>query len=175
MVLLVHFVDLLIDIVSIPTMWMVLVSLMEDQESISGLLLLPLHDEAGTYPLKNCNNNQASRASTPTTITSVIQGVQDDFNLFSMALWDGAGCGPLNTCCTLNNPPWFYKELPEPTTNDIEMRVCKDQQSANEDIAIENNDYILCAIANFCSFIESAPIIDYPTSLTVSLFFFPGI
>ncbi len=37
----------------------------------------------------------------------------------------GAGCGPLNTCCTLNNPPWFYKELPEPTTDDIEMHVCR--------------------------------------------------
>ena len=42
------------------------------------------------------------------------------------SLWDGAGCGPLNTCCTFNNPPWFYKELPEPTTDDIEMRVCKE-------------------------------------------------
>ena len=52
-------------------------------------------------------------------------------------LWDGAGYGPLNTCCTFNNPPWFYKELPEPTTDDIEMRVCKDQASYDEDIAIE--------------------------------------
>ena len=26
-------------------------------------------------------------------------------------LWDGAGCGPLNTCCAFNNPPWFYKQL----------------------------------------------------------------
>ncbi len=55
-------------------------------------------------------------------------------------LWDGAGCGPLNTCCSFNNPPWFYKELPEPTTDDIEMRVCTDQRSTNEDIAIEKID-----------------------------------
>ncbi len=56
-------------------------------------------------------------------------------------LWDGAGCGPLNTCCTFNNPPWFYKELPESTTDDIEMRVCKDQGSNNdEDFAIEKID-----------------------------------
>ena len=52
-------------------------------------------------------------------------------------LWDGAGCGPLNTCCTLNNPTWFYKELPQPTTDDIEMRVCRDQGIADEDIRIE--------------------------------------
>ncbi len=55
-------------------------------------------------------------------------------------LWDGAGCGPLNTCCTFNNPPWFYKELPEPTTDDIEMSVCRDQISADENIAIEKVD-----------------------------------
>ena len=50
-------------------------------------------------------------------------------------LWDGAGCGPLNTCCSFNNPPWFYKQLPQPTTSDIDMTVCK--SSTDEDIAIE--------------------------------------
>ena len=43
-------------------------------------------------------------------------------------LWDGADC----LCC--NNPPWFYKQLPQPTTDDIEMRVCKD--GSDENIAI---------------------------------------
>ncbi len=55
-------------------------------------------------------------------------------------LWDGVGCGPLNTCCTFNNPPWFYKELPESTTDDIEMRVCSDGNRVDEDIAIESYD-----------------------------------
>ncbi len=55
-------------------------------------------------------------------------------------LWDGAGCGPLNTCCSFNNPPWFYKELPESTTDDIEIRVCIDEESANENIAVEKID-----------------------------------
>jgi hypothetical protein len=50
------------------------------------------------------------------------------------ALWNGSGCGPLNTCCTFNNPPWFIKWLPEPTTDNIDMRVCRD--SYQEDIAI---------------------------------------
>ncbi len=54
-------------------------------------------------------------------------------------LWDGAGCGPLNTC-SFNNPPWFYKEQPEPTTDDIEMRVCSDEFRHQEDFAIENID-----------------------------------
>ena len=36
-------------------------------------------------------------------------------------LWDGQGCGR-GECC--NNPPWFSVELPNPTTDDIEMRIC---------------------------------------------------
>ena len=52
-------------------------------------------------------------------------------------LWDGAGCGPQSTCCSFNSPLWFYKQLPQTTTDDIEMRVCRDQERANEDIAVE--------------------------------------
>ena len=40
-------------------------------------------------------------------------------------LWDGTNC----LCC--DNPPWFYKQLPQPTTDDIEMRVCKKEDSEN--------------------------------------------
>ena len=40
-------------------------------------------------------------------------------------LWDGKGCGPTNTCCSFNNPPWFTKHLPSPTTDDVEMRLCQ--------------------------------------------------
>ena len=52
-------------------------------------------------------------------------------------LWDGAGCEPNSMCCSFNHPPWFYKQLPQATTDDIEMRVCLDDSKLNEDIAIE--------------------------------------
>ena len=39
-------------------------------------------------------------------------------------LWDGDGCGPTSTCCTFNNPPWFCKQLPQTTTDDLEVRIC---------------------------------------------------
>ena len=52
-------------------------------------------------------------------------------------LWDGAGCKSQNTCCSFNNPPWFYRQLPQSTTDDIEMRVCRDETSFQEDISIE--------------------------------------
>lgn len=40
-------------------------------------------------------------------------------------LWDGAGCGPTNTCCSFNNPPWFVKHLPFLSKDDIEVRMCR--------------------------------------------------
>ena len=53
-------------------------------------------------------------------------------------LWDGAGCGSSNTCCEFNNPPWFCKQLPQPTTDDIEVRLCGDESpSSNEDTPLE--------------------------------------
>ena len=52
-------------------------------------------------------------------------------------LWDGDGCGPTSTCCSFNNPPWFSKQLPSSTTDDIEMRLCVDKNPQDEDLAIE--------------------------------------
>ena len=39
-------------------------------------------------------------------------------------LWDGDGCTASSTCCSFNNPPYFTKQLPSPTTDDIEARLC---------------------------------------------------
>ena len=52
-------------------------------------------------------------------------------------LWDGQGCGRLNTCCSFNSPPWFMKELPSSTSDDIEMRLCTNSPRSNEDINVE--------------------------------------
>ena len=52
-------------------------------------------------------------------------------------LWDGGGCGPTGGCCENNNPPWFCKTLPQPTTDDIEVRICADEALANEDVTVE--------------------------------------
>ena len=51
-------------------------------------------------------------------------------------LWDGGGCGPTGACCESNNPPWFCTTLPQPTTDDIEVRLCADQALADEEITI---------------------------------------
>ena len=61
----------------------------------------------------------------------------DTNTFFQDPLWDGAGCGGQSTCCTFNNPPWFYRPLQRPTTDNIVMRVCRNEMSDSEDIAIE--------------------------------------
>ena len=52
-------------------------------------------------------------------------------------LWDGRGCGAISTCCSFNSPPWFCKQLPQPTTDNIELRLCSDQGTSNEGALIE--------------------------------------
>ena len=52
-------------------------------------------------------------------------------------LWDGQGCGRLNTCCSFNNPPWFMKELPSSTSDDIEMRLCTNGGRTEEDVPVQ--------------------------------------
>ena len=39
-------------------------------------------------------------------------------------LWDGEDCLPSSTCCSQHNPPYFTKQLPNSTTDDIEVRIC---------------------------------------------------
>ena len=62
------------------------------------------------------------------------QEVQRNAFYVNQKLWYGKGCGQVNTCCAMNHPPWFY----QPTTDEIEMRVCRDEDQDDEDIAIEN-------------------------------------
>ena len=52
-------------------------------------------------------------------------------------LWDGQRCGSTSTCCEFNNPPWFCKQLPQPTTDDIEMRICENNVPSRDESPFE--------------------------------------
>ena len=52
-------------------------------------------------------------------------------------LWDGEDCLPSSTCCSLHNPPYFVKQLPTSTTDDIEARICVDDPIQHASIAVE--------------------------------------
>ena len=109
-----------------------------------------LDESTSSYPHTKCpctNIHTANRATPPPAFVGndyfCDTGSSSRYaNIFYSddPLWDGAGCGPQSTCCSLNNPPWFYKQLPQPTTDDIEMRVCRNEAKSNEDISIEMFD-----------------------------------
>jgi len=51
-------------------------------------------------------------------------------------LWDGQDCA--NACeCTLNSPPWFCKQLPQATTDDIEVRMCSNVSPGSENTPVK--------------------------------------
>ena len=53
-------------------------------------------------------------------------------------LWDGsAKCAHSDTCCAPGAGPWFYTSLPLPTMADIEVRICGDQETEDEDTPVE--------------------------------------
>ena len=52
-------------------------------------------------------------------------------------LWDGQNCTSNSTCCQLNNPPWFTKNLTSATTDDIELRICTGFSPEYDDVPLE--------------------------------------
>ena len=94
-------------------------------------------DETSYHPVWKCpciNTNYPPPPPVPsfvgndyfcdTALSSYYNSVDWTFQP-SDPLWDGKGCGPTNTCCSFNHPPWFVKDLPSPTTDDVEMRLCR--------------------------------------------------
>ena len=57
--------------------------------------------------------------------------------VISNPLWDGQGCAAFRTCCKFNNPPWFCKQLDQPTIEDIELRM---MGNVNERNFLEEED-----------------------------------
>ena len=51
-------------------------------------------------------------------------------------VWDGEQCE--GECCSNGkSPPWFSVTLPNPTTDDIEVRICEDEDTLDEDTPIQ--------------------------------------
>ena len=57
---------------------------------------------------------------------------------FGDPLWDGQQCDNEGTCCTgANNPPWFSVDLSDSTNEDIEVHICHNQPTTDEDTPIQ--------------------------------------
>ena len=53
------------------------------------------------------------------------------------SLWNGKGCLQSSSCCATSGMHWFCRTLPQPTTDDIEVRWCSDNSLGNEATATE--------------------------------------
>ncbi len=111
-------------------------------------------DENGQNGQCPCTNRNSNRARAPArdvglnyfcdTGVKEYKEYYDDIRVFTdNPLWDGAGCGPTNDCCTFNTPPWFYRHLHYSTTDDIEMRLCRNSGPLTENILIEKIDLFI--------------------------------
>ncbi len=95
-------------------------------------------DEGTSYPSFKCpciNTNISPPSRIPSFVgsdyfcdTALTTYSTSPILYTSDPLWDGEGCGPNNTCCSdpeaSVHPPWFIKDLPSLTSEDIEMRFC---------------------------------------------------
>ena len=84
---------------------------------------------AGRPPPAFVGNNYFCESGNP---EGIIMGVI----FFDDPLWDGMNC-PSNNCCEFNNPPWFNVDLPTSTTDDIEVRLCLDQSTNDENLHVQ--------------------------------------
>ena len=117
------------------------------QGSTSGLLLLHLTKIRNTMKLYCAciNPSLASHTHPPPEYvgdhyfcdTGSRDGVIHGSTYTSDPLWDGAGCEGENECCSFNSPPWFYRDLLECNSDDLEVRVCRDESRGNEDIGVQ--------------------------------------
>ena len=52
-------------------------------------------------------------------------------------VWDGHQCGSIETtCCQCTSIPWYNKKFSYSTTDYIEMRICLDGGTSDEDCAV---------------------------------------
>ena len=56
-------------------------------------------------------------------------------------LWDGRDCVAIEkACCSSPNLPWFHRQYNAPTTDYMELRVCANQNTNDEDVPISFYD-----------------------------------
>ena len=90
----------------------------------------PCWDATAKQPPSFVGNSYFCESANPTngwTTTDVFYG--------SDKLWDGQQCADEGTCCT--GPPWFSVQLPYNSTDNIEVRICGNECTDNEDSPLE--------------------------------------
>ena len=103
------------------------------------------HMQSSNYKTKcPCSTDNEQETDTPSYIGSNYycesgnpnERFQYDHLYNNDPLWDGQQRE--GTCCIgTNSPPWFSVQLPAPTTDMIEVSICCDQGTSDEDVPVE--------------------------------------
>jgi len=64
-------------------------------------------------------------------------GAQYGTYFTSDPLWDGYECYGGDNCCNQPNMPWFYRQIPLTSHEDLEARVCYDQSFGDEGVLVK--------------------------------------
>ena len=90
-----------------------------------------------SYNINNCNCNQQPQAFIGNNYFCESGNPNNTANQLFIAdpLWDGQNCGSYeSTCCNVPGIPWFHRDYGNTTTTDyIELRVCGNQDTVDED------------------------------------------
>ena len=90
----------------------------------------PCSTEAGPQPPTNIGDNYYCESGNPNSFFEEGKLYSND------PLWDGQQYE--GTYCTgTKSPPWFSVQLPAPTTDIIEVNICSDQGTMDEDTPVE--------------------------------------
>ena len=92
----------------------------------------------------NCPCNQGSTQTVQSFIGSDYfceSGNQDTiwkYKLYTTdPVWDKKNCSIIErSCCQVTGLPWFHKIIQSPKTDGIELRVCGDEGTSNEDVPV---------------------------------------
>ncbi len=103
------------------------------------------HYHGGYESLCPCMNNQESAKNVPLFVgndffcDTALRGYNFSIGSFypEDPLWDGEGCGSTSTCCEYNEPPWFCKQLLDSTRDDIELRICNEEETSVDDTPLK--------------------------------------
>ena len=101
---------------------------------------------ATKYPVLKCPCNNPPGKSAPSFIGNDYYCEAGTFYVPSPfvwytddPLWDGMQCeGGEGPCCNHTGMPWFIKSIPTHTTDAINVHVCLDENTSNENLGIEH-------------------------------------
>ncbi len=113
--------------------WTLMAGFKEDNSAGNGAYTRPCQagsKQAGNIP-SFIGDDYYCESGNPATTPSRSVLYTDD------PLWDGEKCRRLESNCCHGLIPWFHKPLGTTTNDYIEVRVCADQSTGDEDVAID--------------------------------------